>query len=30
MKVHRGRTIGKLEVQSVADLVRLVERLDQG
>jgi len=30
MKVHRGRGMAKLDVQSVADLARLVERLDQG
>ena len=27
IRVHRGRTMQKLGVQSVADLVRLVERL---
>ncbi|KYG03040.1 LuxR family transcriptional regulator [Sorangium cellulosum] len=30
IKVHRGRVMEKLGVESVAELVRLVDRLDQG
>lgn len=30
IKVHRGRMMAKLEVQSVADLVRLAERINAG
>ena len=30
IKVHRGRMMAKLEVRSVADLVRLAERINAG
>ena len=30
IKVHRGRMMAKLEVRSVAELVRLTERINAG
>lgn len=30
IKIHRGRVMGKMQVQSVADLVRAAEKLGQG